>query len=353
MDRATRKIEHINHALQLKQKNSSGFRDIQFVHHSLPNVNVEEIDIRTTIGELQLSSPIFINAMTGGGGKRTENINRNLAKAAATTNIPIAVGSQMAALKNKEERKTYEIVRKENPHGIIIANLGSEATIEQANMAVEMIGADALQIHLNVIQELVMPEGDRYFFGAIDRLEQIVTNVSVPVIVKEVGFGMSKETAKKLEKIGVKIIDVGGKGGTNFSAIENQRRKQALSYFDDWGIITTASIVEVKETVPNVSVISSGGVTNALDVLKSIALGANACGMAGQFLHILMNEGLESLIKTIDEMHLDLKRMMTALGAKTIKEVQSLPIVIFGETHHWLNERGFNTKKYAQRINKL
>lgn len=349
MDRAERKNEHIKYALQMKEPSQSGFDDIRFVHQSVPNMDVQDVDIRTTIGELQLSSPIFINAMTGGGGKRTENINRMLAEIASITNIPMAVGSQMAAIKDETERRSFEIVRRVNEKGIILANIGSEATVDQAQYVIDMLHADALQIHLNVIQELVMPEGDRHFSGAINRIEQILSKVHIPIIVKEVGFGMSKEAARKLANIGVRIIDVGGKGGTNFSAIENYRRKNPLHYFDDWGIITNASIVEVKETAPYLSVIASGGITSSLHVLKSIALGANACGIAGHFLEILMKDGVDCVIQSINEMHDDLKRMMTALGAKTIRDVQNAPIVIHGETYHWLSERGFDTKKYAQR----
>lgn len=163
---------------------------------------MSQIDTATKIGELFLSSPIFINAMTGGGGQTTLEINRALARA-AETNIPVAVGSQMSALKDPGERPSYEVVRKENQKGLVFANLGSEATVEQAQRAVDMIEADMLQIHLNVIQEIVMPEGDRGFSGRLRRIEEICGTVGVPVSVKEVGFGMSRETAAKLFEAGV------------------------------------------------------------------------------------------------------------------------------------------------------
>ncbi|WP_111644037.1 type 2 isopentenyl-diphosphate Delta-isomerase [Paranoxybacillus vitaminiphilus] len=348
MSRAKRKMDHIEHALSTGQARAHGFEDITFVHQSLPNLSTSQIDLRTTLGELSLSSPIFINAMTGGGGKATLKINEALAIVAKECGIAMAVGSQMAAIKDSRERPSFEIVRKVNPNGVIFANLGSEATVEEAKQAIDMIEANGLQIHLNVIQELVMPEGDRDFTNALKRIEQIVQQVEVPVIVKEVGFGMSKETALKLANIGVKIVDVGGFGGTNFARIENERRLRMLTYFNDWGLTTTASIVEVSQTVP-LSVIGSGGLQNALDIAKALALGASAVGFAGYFLKLLLEEGIESLIEEIGNLHSDLAMIMSALGAKTIEQLQCVPLVIRGETHHWLTERGFDTKVYSCR----
>ena len=172
------------------------FDDIKFIHQGLPDIGVFDVGLDHEIGGLYLSSPIFINAMTGGGGEKTYRINKELAIVAKNTGLTMAVGSQMAAIKDKTQKYTYEIVRKENPAGVIIANLGSEASSEDAKAAIEMIEANALQIHLNVIQELTMPEGDRNFSGALKRIESIVKEIAVPVIVKEVGFGMAKETVQ-------------------------------------------------------------------------------------------------------------------------------------------------------------
>lgn len=349
MSRAKRKWDHIQLALATGQERVTGLDDITFIHQSLPNSSVEQVDLHSEIGELSLSSPIFINAMTGGGGERTLEINRNIAIAAKETGVAISVGSQMSALKDPNERKTYEVVRKEYPEGVIIGNLGSEATVEQALAAIEMLEANALQIHLNVVQELVMPEGDRDFRNALERIEKIINNVHVPIIVKEVGFGMNKETVEKLHTVGVSAVDVGGFGGTNFGKIENERRISSLDFFNDWGIPTSISIVEAKGAHPNVSVLASGGIQTSLDIAKAIALGADAAGIAGFFLKILMKQGIEGLIKKIESIHEELSMIMTALGAKNILELKQAPVIISGNTHHWLTERNVNTKMYSQR----
>ena len=349
MSRSERKWDHIRFALENRQNRSSAFDDIKFIHQGLPNIGVSDVGLDHEIGGLYLSSPIFINAMTGGGGDKTYRINKELAIVAKNTGLTMAVGSQMAALKDSSQKYTYEVVRKENPSGVIIANLGSEASAEDAKGAIEMIDADALQIHLNVIQELTMPEGDRDFTGALKRIESIVKETNVPVIVKEVGFGMGKDTVKDLLSIGVQIIDVGGSGGTNFAEIENKRRDKSLSFFNQWGIPTGISIFEASSVSKNLSIIGSGGFMSGHDIAKGLAIGANAIGMAGYFLQILINEGIEVLQKEIEALQDELMMIMTALGAKTISDLKKAPLIISGETYHWLNQRGIDTKLFAQR----
>ncbi|NWQ39823.1 type 2 isopentenyl-diphosphate Delta-isomerase [Bacillus sp. EB106-08-02-XG196] len=349
MSRSERKWDHIRYALETGQKRLTAFDDIQFIHQSLPNINVSDVSIHQKVGGLSLSSPIFINAMTGGGGDKTYSLNKQLAMVAREAGLAIAVGSQMSALKDKSERYTYEVVRKENPFGVIIANLGSEATPDLANAAIEMIEANALQIHLNVIQELAMPEGDREFSGALRRIEKIVKEVNVPVIVKEVGFGMCKETVESLSSVGVSVVDVGGFGGTNFAEIENKRSDKSKSFFNQWGIPTAISISEAAHASIPLTIIGSGGFSSSIDIAKGIALGASAVGFAGYFLKILVEEGIDSLNEEISSLHHGLKIIMTALGAKSILDLQSAPLMISGQMHHWLTQRGIDTKTYSQR----
>jgi isopentenyl-diphosphate Delta-isomerase len=346
--RISRKMEHVQHAMQIGQSGRQGMKDIHIVHNCLPAASTDSISLISRIGDLNLSSPIFINAMTG-GALETEEINRELAIVAREKQLAMAVGSQMSAIKNKEVASSYRIVRQMNPNGIIFANLGSEATVAQAMQAVEMIEANALQIHLNVMQELIMPEGDRNFKGMLERIAAIVEQVSVPVIVKEVGFGIMRDNAKQLQAIGVKVLDVGGSGGTNFAAIENARRQAPLDWLNDWGSPTSVALLEALSVYPRGSVIASGGITNALEVAKALTLGASAVGMAGAFLRVLRTEGTLALLSFADELIQGLTVIMTALGAETIEELWSRPAVITGETAQWCALRGIDLTEYARR----
>ncbi|GAB7386245.1 type 2 isopentenyl-diphosphate Delta-isomerase [Bacillaceae bacterium] len=349
MSRASRKWQHVEYALKFGQSGRHGFEDVKFVHNCLPESSLDKVNIATKIGGFKLSSPIIINAMTGGAG-RTHEINRRLGTLARETGLPIAVGSQMGALKDPQTAYTYKVVREVNPHGLIFANLGAEANVEQAERAVEMIRADALQIHLNVMQELLMPEGDRNFEGALERIARIRETLGVPVIVKEVGFGMSREAIAKLLQIGITCIDVGGFGGTNFARIENARRRQPLDFLNDWGITTCASLLEASPYLGRASLIASGGIRHALDIAKSLALGASAVGMAGTFLKLVHDAAtLEEPIAYVRGLCDDLRLIMTALGAVTIRELQQVPLVITGKTAEWAARRGIDLDGYARR----
>jgi isopentenyl-diphosphate Delta-isomerase len=349
VSRSKRKWDHIQYALETGQKRLTGFDDIKFVHQSLPDTNLDSVKLQTQIGELSLSSPIFINAMTGGGGERTYRINRELAVAARETGAAIAVGSQMSALKDPSERRTFEIVRQMHPDGIVFANLGSESTVEQAEAAVDMIQANGLQIHLNVIQELTMPEGDRDFQGAISRILEIQQKLDVPVIVKEVGFGMSAEAISALTSAGIGHIDIGGFGGTNFAAIENKRRNRLLPFFENWGIPTAASLIEAKSVGPELSVIASGGIQTSMDIVKALSLGADAAAMAGYLLKTMLEDGTESVIEEIQDIKKEISIVMAALGVHEVGMLRTVPLVISGDTYHWLDQRGIDTKAFARR----
>ncbi|MGB2993153.1 MAG: type 2 isopentenyl-diphosphate Delta-isomerase [Paenisporosarcina sp.] len=349
MTRAERKLDHIRHALSTGQSRATWLDDIRFVHQALPDSSWDNVSLHTQIGELVFGSPFFINAMTGGGGAKTTELNSQLARISREMNIPMAVGSQMAAIKNPEEIATYSTVRKENPDGLIFANLGSEASVDQAKRAVDMLEANALQIHLNVIQELTMPEGDRDFKGALNRIEQLVNELDIPVIVKETGFGISREAAMKLQSINVAAIDVGGFGGTNFAAIENERRKRKLAYFNDWGVPTAAALIETSNLNSNIPVLASGGIQHALDMVKCLSLGASAVGLAGKVLKTLVEEGELATMEEIKEINEDLTMLMVSLGANTIQDLQKVPLIISGELHHHLTIRGIDTYTYANR----
>ncbi|MBH0229602.1 type 2 isopentenyl-diphosphate Delta-isomerase [Halobacillus yeomjeoni] len=339
MSRSERKIDHIRHALGHDRDFHNHFDDMDIVHQSLAQLDFDQLSIDAQVGELNLSSPLFVNAMTGGGGEKTEEINRKIAEVASRTGIGMAVGSQMSALKNPEERTTYEVVRRVNPEGIVFANIGSEGTIEQAEEAVEMLQADALQIHINTLQEMIMPEGDRDFTQRLEKIERILNGISVPVIIKEVGYGMSRETVKTLKSLGVSYIDVGGRGGTNFSKVENMRRQKPLASYNNWGIPTPVSVLEARENHPDIHIIGSGGIRNGLDGVKAMVLGAQAFGMAGALLRVLLDEGEQALEDEILHIHHEVKVAMMLLNITNVNQFKDQPYVLYGKTKEWVDQR--------------
>ncbi|HEU4964701.1 MAG TPA: type 2 isopentenyl-diphosphate Delta-isomerase [Bacilli bacterium] len=344
-----RKLDHVRYALELPVTYQNGFSDLSFVHRALPELDLADVSLATTIGGLKLSSPILINAMTG-GAERTEEINRKLAEVAKRTGIAMAVGSQRAALKHDHLVRTYAVVREINPDGVIIANLGAGATVEDARRAVDMIGADLLQLHLNVAQELTMPEGDRSFRGIPERIREVVEGLDVPVIVKEVGNGMGIETFRKLVDIGVRIVDVAGHGGTNFVAIENQRRgEQTYRHLEGWGQTTAASLLEAQWYRHQFDLIGSGGIGSATDAAKCFALGARGVGVAGALLRPLMEHGVDHTVELIEHWHNELRVILTLQECRTITELCRRPLVVRGETAAWSQLRGIDLEHLARR----
>ncbi|WP_068775380.1 type 2 isopentenyl-diphosphate Delta-isomerase [Paenibacillus sp. FJAT-26967] len=344
--RSSRKMDHVHYALQTGQSGNQGLSDVKLVPNCLPDASTESVALYTTIGELKLSSPIVVNAMTGGADE-TEAINRELAVAARECGLAMAVGSQMSAIRDPRNESSYKVVRQMNPGGLVFANLGSEANVEQAERAVNMLQADAFQIHLNVMQELIMPEGDRNFHGMLGRIQRIVEALQVPVIVKEVGFGIPRENAAALREAGVQILDVGGSGGTNFAAIENARRQVPLSWLNEWGMPTGITLLEALQVFPKGSVMATGGIRTSEDIVKALVLGASAAGIAGLLLKVLQEEGTAALIERIDELHEGVRLMMTALGANRIEELWKRPVVITGSMAQWCGARGIDLTEYG------
>lgn len=339
MSRAKRKLDHVKYALETGQSHRQGLEDVRFVHNALSGVSYDDVALETKIGDLELRSPIFINAMTGGAAE-VKSINSQLAEVARETGLAMAVGSQMAAVKDPSQELSYRVVREVNPQGVLFANIGSEATVEQGRRAVDMIQADALQIHLNVVQELTMPEGDKNFSGILKRIEALASHLSVPVWVKEVGFGISREVAKQLESAGVAVIDVGGAGGTNFARIENLRRETPYSFFEDWGIRTTESLLEVSQAT-SLPLTATGGIQTAHDIAKCLAIGASAVGVAGLMLRSVNEHGVAGATRLVRHLHHELRVIMTALGCRTACELAQVPLVIRGQTRDWLEARGY------------
>ncbi len=318
------------------------------IHQAVAEINMDDINLSSQFIGKKVDLPIIVNAITGGTEKAAK-INKILAKTAKKYNIPMAVGSQTIAIKSPELVDTFSIVRKENPDGIIIANIGASENASYAMQAIDMIAADAIQLHFNIPQELAMLEGDRNFKNLTANVSEIVLNSPVPVIAKEVGFGFSKEAVTTLYDAGIRYFDIGGKGGTNFVAIEDQRQGLLQGEFNDWGIPTAHSLAEVISLKLPIKVISSGGIRTTLDITKSLAMGADYVGMAGLFLKLVINQSEKALAKTINEMIYRLKASFLMCGAKNIAELRQKPVIILGQTKDYLEARNIDTSLWSNK----
>lgn len=266
-------------------------------------------------------------------GRRGRKINESLAIVARETGSAMAVGSQFGTVRTGLHRDSYTIVRKCNPKGLIFANLSAFASVEQAKAAIDMISADALQIHLNPAQELAMEEGDRDFSNCLSHIEAMVQGVGVPVIVKETGCGMAKKEAQDLLDVGVTLLDIGGAGGTNFPAIEHQRYPEGNKELSEWGIPTVLSLLSVVQTVGwGNGVIASGGIRSALDVVKAQVLGASAVAMAGNLLQKIQQEGTEETIHFLQRLLNKVLDFYTLLGCRTFRDLHEARYYLTGET---------------------
>ena len=347
---ANKKDDHLNLAEKFHVRSGvSDFDNLRFVYHSFPEMGVDEANIRTGFANLTMDNPFFINAMTGGSDK-TKSVNEKLATVARGTNIAMASGSLSVAIKDPSLVDSFEVIRKLNPDGLIFANLGAEHSLETAKRAIDILKADALQIHVNVLQELIMPEGDRDFSNWLKSIEKMVKDIQVPLIVKEVGFGMSRETIKQLKDIGVKTIDISGYGGTNFAKIENYRRdSNKYDYLEDFGQSTVVSLLEAQAFINNTDIIASGGIRNPLDMVKALSLGAKSVGISGLILDMVLNQGVERTIVEINNWKREIALIMTLLGKKTVEELKDTDLLIINDVKEWCLSRGIPYKEFANR----
>ena len=349
---ASRKDEHLELAMRLHGQDRAGaFDDVSFIHHSLPGVSAEQVDIGTTVLGCRWEVPFYINAMTG-GTQATAAINAGLAEAAAEAGVAIACGSQHVALRDPERADGFHVIRHRAPGAFVLANVGPTVSPQEALQAVEMLEANALQIHLNAAQELVMPEGDRDFTDWSEAIAGIVAAVPVPVVVKEVGFGLSRRTIEALARTGVAAVDVAGAGGTDFIAIENERRPQRdLSYLVGWGQSTALCLLESLSGSEPVSlpVLASGGVRNPLDVVRSLALGACAVGASGHVLRTLIKAGPEALRQELRTWSEHVRTLMTLLGAANVSQLRRTDVLVTGSTAERARLLGVDLTRLAHR----
>lgn len=291
---SSRKTEHIR--INLEEDVSSllttGLEKYRFIHQALPELDLNAVDMTSHLFGKEVRIPVLVSSMTGGAADAAR-INRHLALAAQELGMAMGLGSQRAAIERAELAGTFQ-VRSYAPDILLFANLGAVQLnyrygVEQCRQAVDMIGADGLILHLNPLQEALQPEGDTNFSGLLHKIEAVCRSLAVPVIVKEVGWGISSQTASQLASAGVSAIDVAGAGGTSWSQVEMYRNPDPIlakvaGAFRNWGIPTAESLTQVAQAVPGLPVFASGGLKDGLDIAKCVALGASLGGMAGPFL---------------------------------------------------------------------
>lgn len=328
-----RKKEHIENYLKTSFEGDNLFEDIFIEHNALPELNFSEIDISTDFLGKKVEAPIIINAMTG-GTEFAGGINQDLSKLAKNFNIPMAVGSETILMCEEEAcRESFKIVRENiGSDGIAIANLNGFASIEDVKEALKVIDGNAIQIHLNTAQELSMAEGDRGFRGIIDNIKEIKQSIDVPIIIKEVGFGISKEVAQRLYDIGIRYIDIAGYGGTNFIEIENLRNMSIdLTELYSWGIPTAYSLIKCRELPEDLNITSSGGIRTSTEIVKSLVLGANQVGISGELLAYLVHGGYDNAEKYLEGIIYKMKMLMLLLGKKNLEELKSTEYKVIGK----------------------
>lgn len=332
-----RKADHIKINLEqdVRSALTTGLENYRFIHEALPELDLNRLDTTVSLFAKRLAAPILISSMTGGTAE-AETINLRLAEAAQEMKVAMGVGSQRAAIEHPEQAKTFQ-VRRVAPDILLFANLGAVQlnygyTIDHCRRAVAMIQADALILHLNPLQEAVQDGGDTNFDGLAKKIEEVCKQIEVPVIAKEVGWGISERTAKLLSDCGVSAIDVAGAGGTSWSQVEMHRApdeftRQLAATFVGWGIPTAESILNVKKATPNMTIFASGGIKDGLDIAKCIALGATLGGMAGQFL----KAAAASTEQAVEMMKLTKRQIevtMFTSGTGTLQDLRKNKLVV-------------------------
>lgn len=333
---SSRKADHIRINLEedVDSSLSTGLENYRFIHQALPEMDLEDVDLSQRLFGKTVRAPLLISSMTGGTAEAGQ-INRTLAEAAQQAGVVMGVGSQRAALTNPEVAETFR-VRRFAPDILLLANLGAVQlnygySVEHCKQAVDMIEADALILHFNALQEAVQPGGDTHFAGLLQKISSVCRALPVPVIAKEVGWGISEQAARALADAGVSAIDVAGAGGTSWSQVEKFRIQdeslaRVAAAFRDWGIPTADSIRMVRRAAPDLTIFASGGLRSGVDIAKCIALGASLGGMAGPFLKAA-SRSLEDTLQTIAEIQRELQICMFASGAGSIDQLRMTPLI--------------------------
>ena len=354
---ARRKAEHLRIAAEedVETRTAAGWDDVHLVHDALPTVDASAVDLSAALLGHRLALPLLIAGMTG-GHEGAERVNAVLARAAARHGIGIGVGSQRAALRDPSLAGTYAVVRTLAPRAFVIANLGVSQLVPQDDSRplsaadiralVAMVGANAIALHLNYLEESVQPEGQTRARGAEAAIRALVRRSPVPVIAKETGAGIGAAVALRLKRLGVRAIDVGGVGGTSFAAVEalrarargDDRRARLGDVFRDWGVPSAVAIVGSGRA--RLPVVATGGVRSGLDAAKALALGATAVGVGRPLLQRAL-EGDAAVDEWIVQFALELRTATFLCGVGRARDLATRPPVVTGATREWLDQLGY------------
>lgn len=363
MSTSSRKFEHVKLVASSKVESSEStlFEFVRLIHNPAPGLDLDDVDLSVSFcGGRRLRAPLMITGMTG-GHPDVAWINESLAMVAEEFGIAMGVGSQRAALEDPSLSESYSIVRRVAPNAVLVANIGAPQLVRgygvgEVLRAIEMIDADAVAVHLNPGQEAFQDEGEPSFRGVLERVVDIASRIDKPVIVKEVGTGLSREVVAELYNAGVKCFDVAGLGGTNWIKAEVLRSKArhgtplkpAGGLDDYWGNPTAIAVVEARVVAPRAFIIGSGGVRNGLDVAKVIALGADIAGVALPALRALINGGYESLRKLVSSIIYQVKVAVFLTGGRSVRDLWKAPVAVHGRLREELELRGVNVSEYIR-----
>ncbi|MEM1946103.1 MAG: type 2 isopentenyl-diphosphate Delta-isomerase [Candidatus Caldarchaeum sp.] len=350
MDIQSRKSDHIKITLErdVSFKKTTWLEYVELVHQAAPEIDPEDLQTEAFFLGRRFSHPFTIESMTGGTAE-AEKINGNLGEAAAVFNIPVGVGSQRAGIVRPETAYSFRVARDRGPNAFIIANIGAaqlvENGVEMAFKAVKMVDADALNIHLNPLQELVQPDGRARFKNLFKKVSEIKKELSIPIIIKEIGCGLSREVVLKGDEAGVDVFDVAGSGGTNWTLIEMIRADESGAYdkrrlaevFLEWGIPTAAAVLEAV-SVTKKPVVASGGLRTGLDAAKTLVLGASMAGFAKPMLQPA-TESAEKVLEKLNQLSAELKTAMYLVGCSSVEELRKAPRVLLGPLREWYHSR--------------
>ena len=356
-----RKAEHLALAASadVDTRTRAGWDDVQLVHDALPDIDAADVDVAATFLGRRLRLPLVISGMTG-GHEAARKVNETLARVAQREGLAIGVGSQRAALRDPTLASTYAVVRETAPTAFVIGNIGISQLVAQngepalslgeAQRAVAMIGANALAVHLNYLEESVQPEGQTRAAGAARALRALARRVGVPIIAKETGAGIAGPTARRLAALGVAALDVGGVGGTSFAAVESlragargDRRRELLGErFREWGVPTAVAVAS--SAAAGLPIIATGGVRSGLDAAKALALGATLVGIGRPMLQAAL-EGEDAVRDWITQFELELRAAVFLAGARRAKDLARAATVVTGSTRLWLDALGWSPRR--------